>query len=133
LTKKVIAFKKQRLAGMKDEIVAEAIAAGEGTEGNKVVFRFDFGIDGKLAKTVAAAFGKKLQDKALLLVSADEDSNRFLVCAMAPKGVEVDCKEWVSAATEGTDGKGGGKKDAAQSTVPDISLIDGVIAKAKQF
>jgi alanyl-tRNA synthetase len=133
LTKQVIAFKKQRLAGMTDEIQALAIAAGEGTEGNKVVFRFDFGIDGKLAKNVTSAFGKKIKDKALLLVSADEDSNRFLVYAMAGKGIDVDCKAWVAAATAGTEGKGGGTKATAQCNVPDISLIDGVIEKAKQF
>ena len=133
LTKKVIAFKKERLAGMTDEIKAQAIAAGEATEGNKVVFRFDFGIDGKLAKNVGAAFGKKLKDKALLLLSADEDSNRFLVYATAPKGVDVDCKAWVTAATEGTGGKGGGKKDSAQFNVPDISKAESVLEKAKQF
>eukprot|EP00934_Nitzschia_sp_Nitz4_P001139 Nitzschia sp. Nitz4//scaffold180_size44305//6788//9765//NITZ4_007233-RA/size44305-snap-gene-0.58-mRNA-1//1//CDS//3329539449//1139//frame0 len=133
LTKKVIAFKKQRLAGMTDEIKAKAIAAGEATEGNKVVFRFDFGIDGKLAKNVATAFGKKIKDKAIMLVSADTDSDRFLVMAMAPKGVDVDCKAWVAAATEGTGGKGGGKKDSAQSTVPGISSVEGVMEKAKQF
>jgi len=133
MTKKVIAFKKERLAGMTDEIKAQAIAAGEATEGNKVVFRFDFGIDGKLAKNVATAFGKKIKDKALMLVSADEESNRFLVFAMAPQGVDVDCKAWVTAACEGTDGKGGGKSDSSQFNVPDISLADGVIEKARQF
>merc|ERR1712232_111907 len=133
MTKKVIAWKKKRLAGMTDEIKAKAIAAGEATEGSKVVFRFDFGIEGKLAKNVATAFGKKLKDKALMLVSADTDGDRFLVMAMAPKGVDVDCKAWVTAATEGTGGKGGGKKDSAQFTVPGVSKVDGVMEKAKQF
>jgi hypothetical protein len=36
---------------MTEEIKAKAIAAGEASEGNKIVFRFDFG-DGKLAKNV---------------------------------------------------------------------------------
>ena len=133
LTKKVIAYKKEQLAGKTDEIKALAIAAGEGCEGNKVVFRYDFGIDGKLAKNVGQAFGKKLKDKALLLVSADEDSDRFLVFAMAPKGVDVDCKAWVTAAAEGTGGKGGGKKDNAQFTVPGIGSVESVLAKAKAF
>lgn len=133
LTKKVIAFKKQRLAGMTDEIKAKAIEAGEATEGNKVVFRFDFGVEGKLAKNVCQAFGKKIKDKALMLVSGDADSNRFLVMAMAGKGLDIDCKAWVTAATEGTGGKGGGKKDSAQFTVPDVSQIDSVIEKAKKF
>jgi alanyl-tRNA synthetase len=133
LQKKVIAFKKKRLAGMTDEIKAKAIEAGESVEGNKIVFRFDFGIEGKIAKSVTQAFGKKIKDKALMLVSADKDSNRFLVMAFAPKAVDVDCKAWVTAATEGTGGKGGGKKDSAQFTVPDVSKLDGVLEKAKQF
>ena len=132
-TKKVLAFKKQKLAGMTDEIKSKAIQAGEACEGTKVIFRFDFGIDGKLAKNVTQAFGKKIKDKALMLISADEDANRFLVMTFAPKGVDVDCKAWAAAATEGTNGKGGGKKDSAQFTVPDMSKLDGVIEKAKQF
>jgi alanyl-tRNA synthetase len=132
-TKKVLAFKKNKLAGMTDEIKAKAIAAGEACEGNKVVFRFDFGVDGKLAKSVVQAFTKKIKDKAIMLISADEDSNRFMVMAMTPKGVDVDCKAWVTAATEGTDGKGGGKSDTAQFTVPDVSKLEGVMEKAKQL
>ena len=45
----------------------------------------------------------------------------------------VDCKAWVAAATEGTGGKGGGKKDSAQSTVSGISSIEAVLEKAKTF
>eukprot|EP00980_Cylindrotheca_fusiformis_P028004 scaffold22575_cov141-Cylindrotheca_fusiformis.AAC.35 len=133
LTKKVIQMKKKRLAGMTDEIKAKAIAAGEATEGTKVIFRFDFGLEAKVAKSVTQAFGKAVKDKALMLVSADEDSNRFLVMTAAPKGVDVDCKAWAAAATEGTGGKGGGKKDSAQFTVPDVSLVDSVMEKAKNF
>jgi alanyl-tRNA synthetase len=133
MTRKVLAFKKERVAGMTDEIKDMAIAAAESTESNKVAIRFDFGIDGKLAKNVTLAFAKKVKDKAILLVSADDESDRFLVYAMAPKGVDVDCKAWVTAATEGCDGKGGGKQDSAQSTVPDISKAEGVLEKAKTF
>jgi alanyl-tRNA synthetase len=68
-----------------------------------------------------------------MLVSADEDSNRFLVMAVAPKGVDVDCNAWVTAATEGPAGKGGGKKDSIQITVLDISTLEGVMEEAKQF
>lgn len=133
LTKKVTQMKKNRLAGMTDEIKAKAIEAGEATEGNKVVFRFDFGVEGKVAKSVTQAFGKKIKDKALMLISADTEANRFLVITFAPKGVDVDCKAWVAVAIEGTGGKGGGKKDSAQFTVPDVSHIDTVMEKAKQF
>lgn len=131
LSKKVIAHKKQKIAGMTEEIKAKAIAAGEATEGNKVVFRFDFGLDGKVAKGIATAFGKKIKDKALLLVSADEDAGRFLVVAAAAKGCDVDCKAWGTAAIEGTGGKGGGKKDMAQFNIEGLDKIEGVMEKAK--
>jgi alanyl-tRNA synthetase len=45
----------------------------------------------------------------------------------------VDCKAWAAAATAGTDGKGGGKPDSAQFTVPGVSHVDAVMEKAKQF
>jgi len=133
LLKKVLTFQKQRMAGMTEEIKAKAIAAGEVTEGNKVIFRFDFGANAKLGKNVAVAFTKKFKDKAIMIISADSIADRFLVMTLAPKGVDVDCKAWCIAATEGTKGKGGGKKDGAQFTVPDVSLVDSVIEKAKQW
>mmetsp|Transcript_14770 Transcript_14770/g.33290 ORF Transcript_14770/g.33290 Transcript_14770/m.33290 type:complete len:964 (+) Transcript_14770:40-2931(+) len=130
--KKVMAWKKQKMAGMTDEIKAKAIEVGEATEGNKVVFRYDFGANMKLGKNVGTAFTKKIKDKAIMIISADTDANRFLVLAMAPKGVDVDCKAWCLSVTEGTNGKGGGKKDSAQFTVPDVSLVESVMEKAKQ-
>eukprot|EP00532_Pseudo-nitzschia_australis_P002979 CAMPEP_0168199072 /NCGR_PEP_ID=MMETSP0139_2-20121125/22175_1 /TAXON_ID=44445 /ORGANISM="Pseudo-nitzschia australis, Strain 10249 10 AB" /LENGTH=973 /DNA_ID=CAMNT_0008123931 /DNA_START=75 /DNA_END=2996 /DNA_ORIENTATION=+ len=132
MLKKVMTWKKKRMAGMTDEIKVKAIEAGEATEGNKVVFRFDFGVDAKLGKNVATAFTKKIKDKAIMIISADSDANRFLVMAMAPKGLDVDCKAWCLGVTEGMNGKGGGKKDSAQFTVPDVSLVDSVMEKAKQ-
>ncbi len=130
--KKVMAWKKAKMAGMVDEIKAKAIEVGEATEGNKVVFRYDFGLNAKLGKNVGTAFTKKIKDKAIMIISADADADRFLVLAMAAKGLDVDCKAWVTAVTEGTNGKGGGKKESAQSTVPDVSLVDSIVEKAKQ-
>ena len=130
--KKVMAWKKAKMAGMTDEIKAKAIEAGEATEGNKVIFRYDFGLNAKLGKNVGTAFTKKIKDKAIMIISADADANRFLVLAMAPKGLDVDCKAWCAAATEGMGGKGGGKKDSAQMTVSDVSLVDSAVEKAGQ-
>jgi alanyl-tRNA synthetase len=130
--KKVMTWKKQRMAGMTDEIKAEAIELGEATEGNKVIFRYDFGLNAKLGKNVGTAFTKKIKDKAIMIISADADSDRFLVLAMAAKGLDVDCKAWCMAVTEGMNAKGGGKKDSAQVTVSDVSLVESVLEKAKQ-
>lgn len=133
MTKKVLALKKEKAAGMKDEIVAKAVEAAGAASGNKVVIRFDFGTDGKVFKAVSAAYCKKVTDKALLLVSADPDSDRMVACATAPKGVDVDCKAWVSAAVDGTGAKGGGKKDFCQMNVQGVSHVDSVLEKAKSF
>jgi alanyl-tRNA synthetase len=134
LTKAVIAYKKVKVAGMADAIVQKAIEAAQTTEGNKVVLRFDFGTDGKVAKSITTAYAKAVKDKALLLVTADVDEDRFMVIAIAPKDAkDVDCKAWVTAATDGTGGKGGGKKDSAQFQVSGISHVESVLAKASQY
>jgi alanyl-tRNA synthetase len=132
-SKTVVAWKKEQAAGKTQNVVDDMIATVESSEGLKVVCRVDFGVDGKVAKAVQTAVGKKIKDKAILFVSADEGADRFMVVAFAPKGLNVDCKAWVAAATEGTDGKGGGKVDSAQSTVPGITNLDGVLAKARSF
>lgn len=133
-SKQVVAYKKARVAGMTDEIAEKAIAAAGTTEGNKVVLRFDFGIEGKVAKAVTQAYGKQVKDKALFLVSADAETDKFMAIAFAPKGMDdIDCKAWATAATAGTEGKGGGKKDSAQFTVPGVSNVDAVLEKAKLY
>lgn len=133
--KQVVAWKKKHAAEQTAKVCDLVVEVAGTTDGNKVVVRCDFGVDGKVAKAVTAAYGKKVKDKALLLVSADEAADRFMVVAFTPKGMNdgPDCKKWVAAATEGTNGKGGGKKDSAQSTVPGVSLIDGVLNKARGF
>eukprot|EP00567_Pseudictyota_dubia_P001617 CAMPEP_0197467072 /NCGR_PEP_ID=MMETSP1175-20131217/65377_1 /TAXON_ID=1003142 /ORGANISM="Triceratium dubium, Strain CCMP147" /LENGTH=1022 /DNA_ID=CAMNT_0043003133 /DNA_START=78 /DNA_END=3146 /DNA_ORIENTATION=- len=139
LTKKAMAWKKERAAARTAEVAEKVIAAAQTAEGgsNKVVLRVDFGIDGKVAKAVAAAFAKKVKDKAFLLATADEASGRFMVVASAPKGMPkdaaVDCKAWATAATEGTGAKGGGKKDLAQFNAQGLDKIEGVLEKARAF
>jgi alanyl-tRNA synthetase len=132
--KQVVAWKKQFAAEQTAKICDLVVDAASSAGGNKVVLRYDFGVDGKVAKAVTAAYGKKVKDKALLIVSADEDADKFMVVAFAPKGMtDIDCNAWVVAATEGTNAKGGGKKDSAQFTVPGVTSIDGVLEKARNF
>ncbi|KAL9190364.1 hypothetical protein ACHAXT_007575 [Thalassiosira profunda] len=132
--KQVVAWKKKQAAEQTSKVCDAVVEAANATEGNKVVVRFDYGLNGKVSKAVTTAYGKKVKDKALLLVSADEGAGRFAVVAFAPKGMkDVDCKAWVVAATEGTGAKGGGKKDSAQFTVAGLENIDGVLDKARSF
>jgi len=132
--KKVVAWKKAKAAEQTAAVVEKVIVAALSNEGNTVVCRVDFGINGKIAKAVQVAYGKKVKDKALMLISVDESSDRYMVATFAPKGFgDVDCKAWALSATEGTGGKGGGKKENAQVTVSGITTIEGVIEKAKKF
>jgi alanyl-tRNA synthetase len=132
--KKVVAWKKERAAAKTSEVTAEVISAAENTDGYKVILRVDVGADAKSIKSVQNAVGKKIKDKAFFLVSADEDADRYIVLAFAPSSMsEVDCKAWASSAIEGTNGKGGGKKDSAQFTVSGVSSINSVLEKAKSL
>ena len=132
--KRVVAWKKKNAAEQTTRVVDQVVEAAASSSGDKVVIRCDFGCDGKVAKAVTAAYGKKVKDKALMLVSADESSDRYMVVAFAPKGMKgVDCKAWAAAATEGTGAKGGGKKDSANFSVQGVSTIGGVLEKARSF
>ena len=132
--KKVVAWKKEQAAAKTSAVAAEVIAAAESTEGSKVVCRVDIGADNKAAKAIQQAVGKKIKDKAFFLVSADEAADRFIALAFCHKSLkDVDCKAWATAATEGTGGKGGGKKDSAQFTISGVSSLDSVLEKAKSF
>uniref|UniRef100_A0A7S4MEB0 Alanine--tRNA ligase n=1 Tax=Odontella aurita TaxID=265563 RepID=A0A7S4MEB0_9STRA len=133
LTKKAMAWKKEQAAARTKEVVEQLVSAANEAGGNKIALRIDFGIDGKVAKSVAQSFAKKVKDKAFLLITADESSGRFMVVASAPKGMKdpVDCKAWCQAATEGTGAKGGGKKDLAQFNATGIEKIEGVLEKAR--
>jgi alanyl-tRNA synthetase len=129
-SKKVVAFKKEQLSAKTEEIVQEALMMADSTDGSKIILRADFGIDGKVAKNITTAFGKKNKEKALMLISGDEESDRIMVVAAAPKDLGIDCKEWVESTTDGTDGKGGGKKESAQCTLTGFSNMESILAKA---
>eukprot|EP00543_Licmophora_paradoxa_P003569 CAMPEP_0202451672 /NCGR_PEP_ID=MMETSP1360-20130828/10058_1 /ASSEMBLY_ACC=CAM_ASM_000848 /TAXON_ID=515479 /ORGANISM="Licmophora paradoxa, Strain CCMP2313" /LENGTH=966 /DNA_ID=CAMNT_0049070303 /DNA_START=52 /DNA_END=2952 /DNA_ORIENTATION=+ len=130
-SKQVMAYKKEKAAAQQGLIVEEALKLVGSAQGTKLVLRYDFGVDGKIAKGVMTSFGKKCKDKALMLISVDEASDRIMVVASAPKGGDVDCKAWVNATTEGMGGKGGGKKDSAQCTVPGVSHVEEILKKAQ--
>lgn len=130
LTKKVVASKKDKAAALSNEALEMAISEAGKASGDKIAIRYDFGTDGKLSKAVATKYCKQVKDKALLLVSADPESDKCLVMSCAPKGVDIDCKAWVTTATQGLDVKGGGKKDMATFQLTGASNADAIVAKA---
>ena len=132
-SKRVVAWKKEQANAQSDALISQVLVAADGIVGNRVICRMDFGLDIKLAKLVQTSVSKVLKDKCVMILSADLDNDRFMLLAFAPKGVEVDCKEWVLSSLIGLDAKGGGKNDSAQYTVDGISSIPSVMDKAKSF
>ena len=133
-SKQVITYKRAHVAALATDITEKAVAEAQATEGNKIVVRFDFGTDGKIARQITQHYGKLVKDKALMVVSADVEADKCLVVTFAPKGMsDFDCKAWAEAATDGTGAKGGGKKDGAMFNVPGASLADSIVEKARQY
>eukprot|EP00560_Eucampia_antarctica_P000408 CAMPEP_0197832892 /NCGR_PEP_ID=MMETSP1437-20131217/16697_1 /TAXON_ID=49252 ORGANISM="Eucampia antarctica, Strain CCMP1452" /NCGR_SAMPLE_ID=MMETSP1437 /ASSEMBLY_ACC=CAM_ASM_001096 /LENGTH=972 /DNA_ID=CAMNT_0043436529 /DNA_START=189 /DNA_END=3107 /DNA_ORIENTATION=+ len=135
--KRVIANKKKQEKQKTQKIVAQVLeAAKQSKDNNKIVLQIDFGIDGKVAKAVQAAYGKDAisSQVACLLITSCQQQNKFMVVAFTgKKNKSVDCKAWATAAIQGTNGKGGGKKDSAQFQVMDLKLIGSVKDKANSF
>jgi len=133
-SKQVVAYKKEKAQAQTQQVVEAVIKAAEESSSNKIVYLADFSIPSKVAKSITMAFHKKCKDKALMLVSVDAESDRITMAAACPKGMgDVDCMAWVAAATEGTDGKGGGKKDSAQFNVPGAAHVEAIMAKATSY
>lgn len=133
-TKQVHAYKKEIVAEMATEIVEKAVGEAAVCSGNKIVMRFDFGTDAKIAKTIFTAYGKVVKDKALMLVSADTEEDKCFVVAYAPKGMDdIDCKAWAMATIDGTDGKGGGKHDSSNFQVPGADKVESLVENARQY
>ena len=129
---KVVAWKKEEAAAKTAEVTTQIIALAEASEDEKIICRVDIGTDTKSAKAIQQAVGKQIKDKAFFLVSADEDSDSYIVLAFCHKSMKsIDCKAWAEAAIEGTGGKGGGKKDSANFTISGVSSLDSVLEKAK--
>jgi len=135
LSRKVIAWKKEQGANITSKIVAAALEAAEKEADSHVVCRVDFGLDGKVAKLVMAQWCalNKEEKRALLMVTADIPTDKFMVFATANGCEGVDCKAWVTAATLAMDAKGGGKSDSAQFNVHGVHKIDLVLEKARAF
>ena len=132
---RVVANKKKQEKEKTQTIVAQVIEAAEKASGTKVVLQIDFGCDGKVAKAVQTAYGKKDISKTVgvLMISASTEENKFMVVAFTnKKNKDIDCKAWANAAVAGTGAKGGGKKDSAQFQVMDLKHIDSVKANASQ-
>jgi len=133
LTKRVLKWKKARVALLSQEVTAFVLQRETATPSDKIVLRYDFGTDAKIAKTVMTAHVKKGK-KPLLLISAEGD--KFIVLACAPKSFQdkkFDCKQWIVAGLGDLEGRGGGKKDAALYTVLKAEGMDLVLDNAKLY
>mmetsp|Transcript_20229 Transcript_20229/g.34859 ORF Transcript_20229/g.34859 Transcript_20229/m.34859 type:complete len:985 (+) Transcript_20229:91-3045(+) len=139
LATKVKAWKKKQLKAMSgmalglcEERAKEAREAGA----RKVVLRVDFGCDGKVGKKCVQEMHKHHPEGVFMVLSADEDADRFQCYAMIPGAKEkgLDANAWLAAAMDAAGGgKSGGKPDNAMGTVNGCSGIDAAAAAAEAF
>jgi len=134
-SKKLVTFKKAQEKKIISEVlndVGETVACGK----SSVVYRKDFGINGKLSKAILTGVQKKYKSCNMMLVSADSEDKKLFLGAMAAanKDQARDCQEWLKSAMGGYEGRGGGKKNAAQYTLeaPSNESLDSMISNIIQ-
>jgi len=117
-----------------DSIAETAVASSQAF----VVEAMDFGADGKVAKKIQDKFRAIHGEGTLLLASMDEEGERIgLFPVVSEKHVAggLSAKEWCDhcIAVVGA-GKGGGKADLANASIPgDSTVLEAVLEAAKKF
>ncbi|GMI31542.1 hypothetical protein TeGR_g9987 [Tetraparma gracilis] len=114
--------------------INEACKAAKEAGKDKVAVRVDFGSNGKDAQGIMKVLSKgDYKDLSVLLVTADYAASKFAVFAQSPKGSPIDCKKWCDAATDGLNGRGGGKPNSAQKSVEGLDGVADALTKAQAF
>jgi len=134
-SKQVFAYKKKQAAQVSQNIVQFLFKEAKNSTKNKIVSRYDFPFEGKLAKKIVTSFQKQAPDKSLfwLVVSGE----KIYIVAFSSKQPKVDCKDWVLSALSCVDSKnykGGGKPQHVQYTVEcQFDQIDHILNLARSF
>ena len=115
--------------------VEEAVAAKK----KVVVLNVDIGADSKASQTVMNAV-KKISGEELAFMGLSEEevgsggkimAFAFVPDAMVAEGFKAD--EWIRAALESCNGRGGGKPGSAQGQAQECADVDAVMAAANSF
>ncbi len=133
LVVRVKKFKKEKLARNRELVLArmEEVATAAAAAGTPVVVeRVDFGTDGKVSREALDKATSLHPSGSFLLVSADEDTDKFGVYSATPKaGAPCDPVAWVAAAIEaGGGGRSGGKAPRGQGVGEGLQNIDAALA-----
>ena len=119
--------------------VEEAVASGQST----LVTTVDIGADSKASQRVRNAVQDWAPELAFLGLSPEElvDDGKCqgkllafgMVPSSSPVAATLKANEWVLAALQPCNGKGGGKPDNAQGQAPECSDLDAVVEAARAF
>ncbi|MFK7884218.1 MAG: DHHA1 domain-containing protein, partial [Phycisphaerales bacterium] len=117
--------------------LAQTIAETEaGSPDTMVVARLELGSDRKALESAMKVITNACPNKAVMLISPDNDAGRASVMAAVPKPL-IDrgfkAGDWVKAVAGIMGGKGGGRPDNAQGSGSDLSKLAEATTEAKHF
>jgi alanyl-tRNA synthetase len=117
------------------QVVHDSLAANEPF----LVWNVDIGADAKASQTIINAVKDLAPDMAFLGVSEEVPGTggKVLAFAVVPDAVTtssgLEAQEWVLAALQGCNGRGGGRSGTAQAQAPSCNDVSEVYSAAKLF
>merc|ERR1712157_318335 len=114
LGKKIFQYKKEQAANKTQSIIQSILALASNPQ---VVYKTQFGLDGKIGKNILKQYEKKTKTPLFLM---SHEHTKCIIFAFIPKGgTTKDCKQWILHSLQGLDVdiKGGGKPNSAQYAV----------------
>ena len=121
----------------KASALAEGIASSaEGSSEEVVIASLELGSNRKALEAAMNTVTQRCPNKAVMLLSPDQDSGRVAVMASVPKPlIERGLKagDWIREVTGIMGGKGGGRPDNAQGSGQDLSKLKEAGAHARTF
>ncbi len=120
---------------------AAALAAGiassaEGSSEEIVIASLELGSDRGALEAAMNTITQRCPNKAVMLLSPDQDAGRVAVIASVPKGLigrGLKAGDWIREVTGVMGGKGGGRPDNAQGSGSDLSKVKDATAHARTF
>ncbi|RMH28211.1 MAG: alanine--tRNA ligase [Planctomycetota bacterium] len=117
--------------------LARGIAASAaGSPDEVVIASLDLGSDKASLEAAMKVIRDANPNKAVLILSPDEDAGRVSVVASVPKCMTdrgLKAGDWVREVTGVMGGKGGGRPDTAQGSGPDLTKVREAVAAARVF
>ncbi len=117
--------------------LAAGIASGAERSSEEIVIAsLELGSDRKALEAAMNTITQRCPNKAVMLLSPDQDAGRVSVMASVPKdliGRGLKAGDWIREVTGIMGGKGGGRPDNAQGSGSDLSKLNAATSHARTF